>query len=81
MMSNTITDAEINVVPDQDITKSTHIIDCPMDKPSAQEWADQAKAEGLELTALCGHVWIPKSEPTRHPVCVVCLDIAQIRLA
>ncbi|MDQ1113970.1 hypothetical protein QE418_003418 [Microbacterium testaceum] len=65
----------------QDTSKMTQIVDCPDEKENAQAWVDEAKAGGLELTALCGHVWVPESEPVRHPVCQTCLEIAQVRLA
>lgn len=77
----TMTELEETTLLDQDTSKATHIVDCPDDKESAQAWVDEARADGLELTALCGHVWIPESDPVRHPVCQTCLEIAQIRLA
>lgn len=66
---------------DQDTSQFTHITDCPDEKETAEAWVAEATAHGLELTALCGYVWVPKSDPVRHPVCQPCLDIAQIRLA
>lgn len=77
----TFVDVQEVTVLDQDASKLTHLVDCPDDKPSAQEWVDEARAGGLELTALCGHVWVATSDPVKHPLCVTCLDIAQIRLA
>lgn len=79
----TTTDAleDLDLSTTQDHSKLTHIVDCPDDRDSAQEWVDEAKANGLEVTALCGYVWIPESEPVKHPICQTCLDIAQIRLA
>lgn len=77
----TETDLTEDLLTTQDTSKTTHIVDCPDDKPSAQEWVDEARANGLEVTALCGHTWVPESDPIRHPVCETCLDIAQIRLA
>jgi len=77
----TDTNLDQDLLNTQDTSKLTHIVDCPDDKENAQAWVDEAKAGGLELTALCGHVWVPESDPVRHPVCQTCLDIAQIRLA
>lgn len=77
----TQTEEQIDVVLDQDTSKMTHIVDCPDEKDSAQAWVDEARADGLTLTALCGYEWVPESDPVRHPVCQTCLDIAQIRLA
>lgn len=78
----TLIDTDVDVtILSQDTSQFTHITDCPDDKESAEAWVTEARENGLELTALCGYVWIPKSDPVRHPVCVTCLDIAQIRLA
>jgi hypothetical protein len=65
----------------QDTSQFTHITDCPDDKESAEAWVAEAYEHGLELTALCGYRWVPESEPTRHPLCATCLDIANIRVA
>ncbi len=81
MASNTLSDTGVDLIADLDTSKLTHIVDCPDEKDSAQAWVDEARAEGLEVTALCGHSWVPQSDPVRHPVCDTCLDIAQIRLA
>ena len=77
----TLTDTDVDLLTTQDTTRHTHITDCPDDKESAQAWVDEARANGLELTALCGHVWVPTSDPVNHPICPTCLDVAQIRLA
>ncbi len=77
----TLIDVELTSLLDQDTSKLTHIVDCPDEKDSAQAWVDEARANGLPLTALCGHEWVPESDPVKHPVCQTCLEIAQIRLA
>ena len=74
------TDLDVSVL-DPDTSQFTHITDCQDDKESAEAWVTEARENGLELTALCGHVWIPKSDPVKHPICPTCIDIAQIRLA
>ena len=73
-----------SILTTQDTTRLTHIVDCPdewNEEGGAQAWVDHARANHLEVTALCGHVWVPESDPVRHPICQPCLDIAQIRLA
>lgn len=79
MMTDTTT--ETDILATQDTSKLTHLVHCPDDKDSAQAWVDEARANGLECEALCGHKWVPESDPIRHPICQTCLDIAQIRLA
>lgn len=76
-----VTDERHDLLTSQDTTKLTHIVDCPDEKETAQAWVDEARADGLTVTALCGHTWTPESDPVRHPVCDTCLDIAQIRVA
>lgn len=78
---STQTDEAVDQLTTQDTSRNTHIVDCPDEKDTAQEWVDEARANGLEVTALCGHTWVPTSDPVRHPLCVTCLDITQIRLA
>jgi len=80
-MTDSSTIEELDLLTTQDHSKLTHIVDCPDEEDNAQAWVNRAKAEGLELTALCGHKWIPESEPVLHPICQTCMDIAQIRLA
>lgn len=85
-MMTTTTDSvtDLEEALDTDPSKNTHIVDCPdewNEEGGAQAWVDKARAEGLEVTALCGHKWIPESDPIKHPICPTCLDIAQIRLA
>lgn len=74
-------DALEAILGTQDTSKLTHIVDCPDEKDNAQAWVDEARANGLEVTALCGHTWVPESDPVRHPICDTCIEIAQIRLA
>lgn len=65
----------------QDTSALTHIVNCPMEKESAQAWVDEARAKGLEVTALCGHRWVPTRDPIRHPVCQACMDVAAALVA
>jgi hypothetical protein len=36
-----------------------------------------ARREGRAVRALCGTFFHPHSDPSRHQVCVVCLDLAR----
>jgi hypothetical protein len=79
-----MTDTLISPVPTTtgtDDSALTHIVDCPDDKESAEAWVTEARVFGLEVTALCGFVWVAERDPERHPICPTCLDIANIRLA
>lgn len=71
----------VEEILEQDTTILTHMVHCPDEWDTAQQWVDEARAKGLEVEALCGHTWVPKSDPVKHPLCPTCLDIAQIRLA
>ncbi|MCS4277393.1 hypothetical protein M2390_002599 [Mycetocola sp. BIGb0189] len=59
----------------------THIINCPEGKPSSEAWLLEARIDGLAVTALCGHVWVPQRDPQKYPVCEACLDAAGIIVA
>lgn len=65
----------------QDTSALTHIVNCPMDKESAQSWVSEARMHGLEVEALCGYRWVPTRDPIRHPVCQACMDAANIIVA
>ncbi len=52
--------------------KYTHIVrGLPGQDP--QELVKRAYANGTVLVALCGHRWIPSSDPRKHPICQPCL--------
>lgn len=57
-----------------DESKHTHIVLTPKGV-SAQAVVDAAKIQQTPLTALCGYVWVPRSNPDNHPVCQKCLDV------
>lgn len=58
----------------------THIVNCPPDKASTAAWLAEATFFGLEVTALCGHRWVPLRDPLRFPVCQPCVTAAGIIL-
>lgn len=52
--------------------KKTHVVrGLPGQDP--QELVKRAYANGTVLVALCGHRWIPSSDPHKHPICQPCL--------
>lgn len=71
---STETDLDLRLArPDEsDGEKKTHIVrGLPGQDP--QVLVNQAKANGTVLVALCGHRWIPSSDPHKHPICQPCL--------
>lgn len=51
----------------------THIVRRdPGDERPAAAVVLEARVEGLPLTALCGHVWVPTKDPKRLPLCSRC---------
>jgi hypothetical protein len=59
----------------------THIVNCPDDKGSTVAWLAEATVMGLEVTALCGHKWVPVRDPKRFPICRPCIEAANILIA
>jgi hypothetical protein len=59
----------------------THIVNCPDDKESTEAWLTEARVFGLEVTALCGHRWVPTRDPMKHPICPECIDAANLIIA
>lgn len=71
----------IQFVEEKETTRQTegpavsHIVDRGDSKKSAQALVLEAFMYGTELTALCGHKWIPSRDPKKFPVCDKCLEI------
>lgn len=59
-----------------DAANAAHIVMAP-DGVSPQALVLEARIEGIPVTALCGHTWIPQRDPKPLPVCSRCLDIYQ----
>ena len=47
---------------------------------NATELINTARFHRVEITAMCGHKWIPELNPKSYPVCSACADIAYKRL-
>lgn len=78
--TTTITEADLEAIvgdpamDDLDPEHLAHIVWTPKGV-SAQAVVDAAKAQGTAVTALCGHRWVPRRNPDRHPVCKACLAV------
>lgn len=58
-------------------TKRRHYFRPPQDWPGdGQTFATFAIVNGIEITALCGHKWVPDTEAKGLPVCEACAEIA-----
>lgn len=53
----------------------SHVIDRGDDERSARDIVFEARIFGIELTALCGHKFVPERNPDNHPICPKCLEI------
>ena len=76
-MTMTETSESVETLFEQDKSKASHYVRCPPDKDSAEAWVFEARVHGLTVEALCGHRWVPESDPIRHPLCQACIDRAQ----
>lgn len=65
------------VISELDNDVLAHIINCPSNKESSEAWITEARIYGLEVTALCGHKFIPERNPENKKVCDPCLDLAE----
>lgn len=77
MSTATELDTDILNDVDMDDPTKTHVIWFPAHMPSGDVWAAHAREHGLEVEALCGYKFVPKSDPLKHPVCEACLKVAQ----
>jgi hypothetical protein len=58
--------------------KNLHIWRVGMD---IYELVDIARANGLEVEALCGYRWVPKHNPDKYDLCDTCNKIAHEMMA
>jgi hypothetical protein len=43
----------------------------------SKEDAMNGYINGVAITALCGHVFVPTRDPNRYPLCQKCIDVAK----
>lgn len=68
----------VDMIQSDEPGQSSHIVLVPEDKKSEftpQSWVLQARIEGIEIQALCGHIFIPQRDPKNLPACSKCLEI------
>lgn len=80
---STATELDEAILHDVDIDDpiKSHMIYHPAEMPSGEAWLAKARAERLEVEALCGHKFIPERDPLAHPICEPCIDAAGIIIA
>lgn len=53
-----------------------HIVRCPDEYGDVQAYLTLAAFEGFEVTALCGHTFLPVRDYKKYPVCKPCIEQA-----
>lgn len=76
-------EVEEAILHDVDLADPTkaHMIYHPADMPSGEAWIAKARAEQLEVEALCGHKFVPERDPMAHPLREPCIEVAGIIVA
>lgn len=74
-MSNTSVLTKTDTETSTDDPIFTHIIDRGNDSRPAWAIVLEARVNGTELTALCGHKFVPSRDPEQHPPCPKCIEI------
>jgi len=59
----------------------SHMIYTPDGEWPSEAWIAKARANRLEVEALCGHKFVPDRDPMSHPVCEACIEVAGIIVA
>lgn len=72
MSTQTIERVEID--PTTGKGRVAHIVKQTSDK-TAQALVMEARIEGTEVEALCGHRWVPSRDAKQYPLCDRCKDI------
>jgi Protein of unknown function (DUF3039) len=70
----TVIERDTQTTNESDPTKCSHIVKTE-DGETATAVVLRARIEGLPLTALCGHVFVPSKDPKNMPVCPTCKEI------
>ena len=79
--TTTVVETVIVEEPQAETPKMRHIIppaNLHIFRPwmSTQDIVDIARVRGLEVVALCGYRWVPRSNPENMPTCDDCVRIA-----
>lgn len=53
----------------------SHIIDRGDDKRHVLDILLEARIEGIELTGLCGHKFVPERDPKKYDLCPKCKEL------
>lgn len=82
-MSTSVTIAPVETTNHQTIEmdasgnqRFTHIVRCPDEYENVQAYLMSSMVEGFEVTALCGHTFLPTRDPKKYPVCKPCIEQA-----
>lgn len=79
-MSATITEDVTETRTTDDAGVAAHIVFLPpefRELTTPQAYVMEARVEGREIVALCGHRWVPQRDPKPLPVCARCLHLYQ----
>lgn len=72
----TMTEEVVETRTSDDPGDSAHIVWVPPGSSmTAQALVMHARVEGVPVTALCGHTWVPVRDPLPLPVCSRCLEL------
>lgn len=80
----TIMDQVAPYVDDNDPNRRTHIVNPPSNPHisrgfpdmQAQEVVNIARAQRIEIVALCGYKFVPQHNPEKYDACDACMKIA-----
>lgn len=72
---------EVDFLESNEPESASHIVLVPEslkeEYSSPQAYVLAARIEGFQIQALCGHVFIPQSNPQKLPLCSTCKEIYQ----
>ena len=74
----TITQNIVDSVSTDDPGNATHIVMIPphlRGTITPVAYVLEARIEGRQIEALCGHRWVPQRDPKAYPICEGCLHI------
>ena len=74
-MSTIVLDPVLDIV--EDITEDLEFEEPTVCHLITKEDAMNGYINGVAITALCGHVFVPTRDPNKFPLCQKCIEVAK----
>jgi hypothetical protein len=74
-MSTIVLDPVLDII--EDVSEDLDFEEPVVSHLITREDAMNGYINGVAITALCGHVFVPTRDPEKYPLCQKCIDVAK----